>query len=266
MEADQRAELERLLCRLSGVATVDEAFAATSGHVRIALLRVLQALAEMPDELSVEIKSFDEFVDWLSVRSDGGRSAIERMKGESAQAQSRVRLREVLPDDFEPIYRASANPRSGFRWRFKGSTPSPEVVSATLWDNVLCQFIVEGANDGHRYGLVTAYNADHVNQTVWFAILRLSQRRAEGETFEGLFHFLEYLFRNWQFRKIYCEIPGYNESMLVGIGQEIAAEEARLIDHEFKNGQFWDQITLAIHRDRWNTFAEPWREWAGRGI
>lgn len=262
-EGDRSAAVDRVrqaICDRTGAPSAEAAFAAESGHVRLALLRVLQVIADLPEELiSSEIHSFDDFLEWIDARPEGISGFLARCDIDDAGSNTRVRLRAVVPTDFDAIYAASVNPKSGFRWRFNGATPSPETVAQSLWQSTLCQFIVEGVVDRSRYGLVTAYDADFSNGFASLGLLRLSDRKPRGETFEGLFHIIEYLFATWNFRKLYFEVPGFNEAQLVGLDQEIAIEEGRFRDHLYWNNKWWDMITLALYREQWETFASLWR-------
>ncbi|MFV0316819.1 MAG: GNAT family N-acetyltransferase [Microthrixaceae bacterium] len=173
---------------------------------------------------------------------------------------SRVRLRPVIDTDVPSLYDASLRPDLSFRWRFKGSTPSPEGFYQSLYAGTYSQFIVEGTVDRERYGLVAAYDNRPDLGVVSIGFQRVSPRVTAGETFEGMFHFIELLFAASPLRKIYAEVPGYNEALL-GLGSVGPfVEEGRLIQHDYHGEQWWDHHYFAVWRSAWDAFASPLRE------
>ena len=195
--------------------------------------------------------------DWLHwIESTRANVETPRPRGSA----SRVRLRPVLDSDVPSLCEASLRPEGSFRWRFKGATPSQEAFYQSLYAGTYSQFIVEGTADRERYGLVAAYDNRSDLGVVSIAFQRVSRRAAAGETFEGMFHFLDFLFASTAFRKIYAEVPGYNEAIL-GLGSVGPfVEEGRLVEHDFYGGRWWDHHYFAVWRSEWDAFAAPLRE------
>ncbi|MCB0974049.1 MAG: hypothetical protein KDB86_05755 [Actinobacteria bacterium] len=125
----------------------------------------------------------------------------------------RVRLSPVDESAFPALYRASLDPESGYRWRFRGATPDFGSFVQTLFAGTKAQFLVTGV-DGHVYGLVAAYSDQADLGHCYIAFLRCSQRRSNGEMYEGMFLFVEYLFSTTPYRKLYAEVPEYNDSVM----------------------------------------------------
>jgi hypothetical protein len=97
-----------------------------------------------------------------------------------------ARLRPVLPGDYPFLYIEAMNPEMAYRWRLRGSTPSPEQFTASLWDAVLCQFIIESVGGGEAVGLVAAAGADFRNGHVHLHAMIREKSQRTGWAFEGI--------------------------------------------------------------------------------
>lgn len=141
--------------------------------------------------------------------------------------------------------------RTGFRWRFRGATPSPSEFEQALWEGVLAQYIIESSQDSRLLGLVVAYGADTRNGHARIAIALEPNSWSKGWPLEGLILFVDFIFRHWNVRKLYAEVAGFNlERVASGLGR-IFREEGCLRDHEWHDGRYWDVHLLAVWRDDW---------------
>jgi hypothetical protein len=162
-----------------------------------------------------------------------------------------VSFRPVLPFDYDWLYALACSPEIGWRWRFRGTHPSPDAFAGALWDGVLCQFIVDDRREGASLGLVTAHDASHRHGYAYVSAVFHQQDPPAPWQVEGLVLFVQHLFRLFPFRKLYLQT---NDLTVGGFGSLIGSllvEEGRLRDHEFHDGRYVDQITLAIARERW---------------
>jgi hypothetical protein len=127
--------------------------------------------------------------------------------------------------------------------------PSYATFEQNLHAGVICQFAVCPNDEPNRLaGLVVAYNGSSQDDYSYMAAV--TDRKFGPGTVEALGLFLRYLFRYWPFRKIYFEslafnIPQYESAVKLGIFKE----EARLKDHHFFDGQYWDLVIYAIYRE-----------------
>jgi len=255
--------------------------------LRAAVLRAVGALAGgLPDELLGSITSLGEAYGWYVQRRDP--VAIERflpqlllsedLKSSQLLATDptvvaaglidptdptmthRLKLRPVYPDDVPMLYKAAMDPTHSFRWRYRGATPSVGEFADGLHEGTLVQFIIERLDDGRPQGLVAAYRASMDAGHAYVAFQRISPpgHRGAGEMFEGLYLFVQYLFRTWNFRKLYAEVPGYNYPDLASGEGVLFDVEGRLRDHDYHDDRFWDQYLIAIHRDRWHDATASW--------
>ncbi len=238
---------------------------APAGMARAALFHALVRFGGgQPPELVGSMTTAGDAVDWLRVQWQGPLPDDLVEATRDLHQPSRIQLRPVMPADYDVIYLASVHPERGFRWRFKGETPSPDDVIGSLWRGVHAQFIVAGADDERPIGLVVCYQASPENGTAYIGFQRLAwDRPAGGETFEGMVHFIEFLFRNRPFRKLYAEVPGYNATGVWGGTPTIFKQEGCLAANEFHHQKWWDLQILTLDRVRWARWLEPWRTWAG---
>jgi len=63
---------------------------------------------------------------------------------------------------------------------------------------------------------------------------------------------ISYLFRVWPFRKVYLESIAFNTEQFGNVPASLFVEEARLHDHVFYDGAYWDTVTMAVYREAWN--------------
>jgi hypothetical protein len=178
------------------------------------------------------------------------------MEGTEATGR-RVRLRLLLPNDYEWLYPLALDENTGYRWRFRGAIPSPEAFVAGIWESSFVQFVIEKLDDGTPLGLIQAYNADLVDRHVKIALLISPGAQRQGWPMEGAVLMLRYLFRNWPLNKIYIEGP---EPNLVALGNDpdgLIVEEGRLTEHTYFRSELVDWVVLAVHR---REFDRRWEE------
>lgn len=171
---------------------------------------------------------------------------------------SRVRLRPVLPDDMPMLYKSSLSPEFGFRWRLRGASTSVDDFQRMLYGGTLVHFIAERSDTGKPQGIVAAYDARFNARSCYLAFQRTTDYPGVSEMFEAFILFVDYVFRTWDFRKIYADVPGFNFSKYCSHPSDMFQIEARLREHDFYNGQWWDLFTIAIYRQRFIEFSQLW--------
>jgi hypothetical protein len=120
---------------------------------------------------------------------------------------------------------------------------------------VLAQFLVVAAQRERPIGLVAAYRANFQDQHAYLSVARFGSSTRSPAMMLGLALFLRYVFDCWSFRKLYVETQEFNyEQFASGVGTYFELE-GRLREHSFYRGRHWDQLTLAIYRERWNEIA-----------
>ncbi len=72
--------------------------------------------------------------------------------------------------------------------------------------------------------------------------------RGAGWPLEAGVLFCNYLFKNFNFRKLYVEVPGFNFGQLErGLGR-FFEEEGRLSEHDYYDGRYWDLVIMTLDR------------------
>lgn len=187
---------------------------------------------------------------------DGSATGPRLTRG--AYRTGQVALVPVGPEHIEPIYLASLDPHWSYRWRFRGRTLSPEEFRRALFEGVLAQFVVVDEPTGALIGLVVAYehHPDAAHCSVGFQ--RATTAEGPATTVEGLALFIDYLFTTFRLERIRAEIPEYNLPVLGGLVESLCEIEGRRQGYYWHNGRAWDQVLIALSRQRWEQFATTW--------
>lgn len=166
-----------------------------------------------------------------------------------------VRLRTVFPSDYEYLYALATDEELGWRWRYRGASPSPELFQQQLWNGVLAQFVVEHVETKQRVGFVQAFDASERNGHVHFAVMTDPAVKRSGWIIESMLLFLDYLFTVWNFRKLYAEVLEFNYEQFASGAGSVFKVEGRFTEHEWHAGRYWDLLILALYRE---DFVRDW--------
>jgi hypothetical protein len=162
-----------------------------------------------------------------------------------------VYLREVMPEDYRFLRAAELSGELGIRWRFRGSSLSPERWIQSLWQSVLVQHVVVSRKEPTPLGLALAYRPSFQDGHVYIATESFRPGTRSPLMIFGSALFIEYVFRCWNFHKLYFEVAEYNLPQFhSGIGK-LFEVEGRLRDHFWYDGRRWDQYHLALYREAW---------------
>jgi hypothetical protein len=161
-----------------------------------------------------------------------------------------VYLRPVDVGDFGFLRMMDLAPELGVRWRFQGATPSPDQW-AHASSAALAQVLVVRSHDHERIGIASVYQHDFEHQHAHLAAAAYGSPVRSPMMMMGIALFIDYVFKCWAFRKLYLELPEYNVAQFAtGVG-DLFAEEGRLREHAYYDGQLWDKLILALYRRRW---------------
>lgn len=228
--------------------------------MRASLLGAFYELGkQMPDDMLRSLETVGEAFEWCNRR----RSAdVVRSKSAGPNETATLKMRPVVPQDAERLYVGVVDPAHSFRWRYRGTTPTPRQFGEDLFDgSTFVQFALERIADGALLGLLQAYQVRLDTGTCYFAYTRSSQTAAPiSEATAGLFLFLSYLFRTFDFRKLYAEIPGFNWPAFASGEGAFFTVEGVLSDHDYHDGRFWDLRVVAVTRERWRSIEDAWSE------
>ncbi len=154
-----------------------------------------------------------------------------------------ARLRPLNQKDYGYLYDLSLSAKNNARWRYRGVTPSPDRFVVDLWSGVQAQFIIETPSSKKPAGLA--------NGTIYLGVLIDNEYHRKVWPLEGIGLFIDYLFQNWTFRKIYIETTEFSAADFATGAKVVFEEEGRLRDHQYFQGQYWDYIYYALTRKRW---------------
>lgn len=162
----------------------------------------------------------------------------------------RVRLRAITPNDYGFLSALATSPAGLVRWRHRGSTPSPEAFARALWSNVLTQFLVISQDDERPLGVNVAYNPSLANGRCYIAAQSKEDARS-GEVMEGLALFVDFLFQNWNLRKLYTEALDFNIEQFRSAYGSFLTVEGVFTEWEYYDGRYCDMVTASVTRTRW---------------
>jgi acyl carrier protein/RimJ/RimL family protein N-acetyltransferase len=178
---------------------------------------------------------------------------LERRAGlplrSAAAAASSVALRPVLEADLDYLYGLATSLDTGWRWRLRGTTPSPEEFRRLLWERVLVQYVVT-AGGGDRIGLV---QADRLHRNGYAFLTALFEERAQlhGRAMQAVAQFVDSVFDTWDLERLFAEVPGFNYPLLESGAGRFFEVCGVLPEHDFARGRYWDLYLLVIDRRRW---------------
>jgi len=156
--------------------------------------------------------------------------------------------------DVVPLYQFCLNDPGSFSWQFLGRTPSFEKFAAAIGEGSVAQLVVTpgvGGQPADPLALLSAVNASVRDAHAFIAVSTDSWDRLPLEAVEA---FADYLFTVWAFRNVYLNIPDlllpyystWTEANWV-------TQCGALKGHRFYAGEWIDEITLRLERNRWVT-------------
>ncbi|CAO5244475.1 GNAT family N-acetyltransferase [Frankia sp. AgKG'84/4] len=152
--------------------------------------------------------------------------------------------------DLPFLYALATSTETGYRWRYHGRIPPMDKFEADLWQNVLAQFVVRRRADGEPVGQVVCYSPDINNGHASLGAVFTPRVSGSGQALQVVRRFLDYLFANWRFHKIYLEMPEHNYDTIRSGDGKVFEVEGRLKRHLYHGGRYWDQLILAVTRER----------------
>lgn len=161
-----------------------------------------------------------------------------------------VYLKPITPSDYPFLQMLELVGDLAPRWRHRGMTPSPDAWASGLWADVLAQFMVVGIQNNKPIGRVVLYHPSFQDRYAYFAAMRFNLQERSPLMILGISLFLRYVFTNWDFEKLYMEVPEYNyEQFASGLGRFFEIE-GRLRGHLRTGARSWDQLILALYREK----------------
>ncbi len=164
-------------------------------------------------------------------------------------------MRPILPADYEQLYFAALEPTNGYRWRYRGRTPSMDEFVKGLSAGSLAEFVVARTDTNRLGSYCVAYDYDANAGHCTFAVQRLSfDGRFDTCVIESVGLFLNYIFETFAVRKIFAQIPEYNFPSF-GLLPEVFEREGERTDYYWYGGRHWSEVTLSTKREEWVAFS-----------
>jgi hypothetical protein len=180
----------------------------------------------------------------------GSSSRAEGFRGPSLHGKH-LHLRAVGPEDLAYLRLFETSSEFASRWRLRGATPNPQEWAHGSTVGVLAQFVIVANRDQARVGLVTAFRANFQDGHARIAAMAFNPRANSPLIMFGIGMFVEYVFRCWNFRKLYMDVAEYNLPQIASGLAKLFVVEGKLREHYYLDGQYWDRLILALYRDAW---------------
>jgi RimJ/RimL family protein N-acetyltransferase len=168
-----------------------------------------------------------------------------------------VTLRPVTLNEYESLRQVELSEPFIARWRHRGATPPPEVWAQGMGQGVLAQFLVVRNDTNVPVGMVVLYNADFQHRFAYLAVMNFQANMPSPMMMTGVILFVEYVFRCWDFRKLYVETAEFNYRQFRSGTGRMLTHEGTLKDHFFYDGRYWDEHILALYREHWESDSGP---------
>jgi RimJ/RimL family protein N-acetyltransferase len=165
-----------------------------------------------------------------------------------------VYLRAVLPGEYEDLYLRETSGAVASRSGLEGATPAFEEWARQRAAGSLARFVVLGADDHRRLGLVFLFNADMRNGHAHLGVSSFDATRPSPLVMIGCGLLIEHAFSCWPFHKLYLDVADYNLDQFASGIDRLFAREGRLTEHHYLEGRRWDHHILAISRERWRRY------------
>ena len=118
--------------------------------------------------------------------------------------------------------------------------------------------------NGETVGTIYSYNCNLVHGWTYIATYLKPSSRNSGIGAKAWVLFVDYLFDNFPFRKVYCEVYGFNELSLSTLNSGGLEVQAQLPEHIFWKNKYYDMYTMTMTRESAETLnkqrLQRWRK------
>jgi RimJ/RimL family protein N-acetyltransferase len=169
--------------------------------------------------------------------------------GPASRSGRSVRLVPVNREHLDFLYSLATEESIGYRWVLYGQAPSREAFEQRLWSGVLSQFVVFSTGNGSPMGTTLAYNGDLNSRYAYVGMAVIPEAVGTGVGIEAMDLFVGYLFKTFNLRKLYYELPAYNLPEIRTLVGTVFREEGVLKGHTYYAGDYWDRHIFALYRE-----------------
>lgn len=152
------------------------------------------------------------------------------------------RIALIVPDaeHYRSLRQWELSGQLAVRWRHRGLTPSPPAFEEALWAGVIAQYLVAEKRTGLVSGIVAGYDANFQSGYAHIAAAKFDASDRSLTVAEGCLLLVDHVFKSWPLRKLYFSIPEFNLPQIERGLRRFATEEARLRNHVYAGGRFWE--------------------------
>jgi hypothetical protein len=159
-----------------------------------------------------------------------------------------VTLRPTRESDLGFLYWLAAD--VGPAWLRIGGAGLPPLplFAERLWTSVHTMCTMKGPGD-KPVGVASLYRASERDGTCWVEVQTAAGGPVDAEAAErqAMADMLSRAFERCGFRIVYCGYPAWHPPAIPSPWE--AVEEARLVEHLFHQGSWWDQVVVAIRSE-----------------
>lgn len=162
-----------------------------------------------------------------------------------------IQLRTIGQDDIGLLVDWRNDPSSLHLWSSRRALVTQPEAHEEAWQDLQKDKHVwlMAENTRHQVvGMVYSYNAQFVDQHCFTTTCVANEYRSRGYGPEMQALFLNYLFTYFNFRKVYCEVYGYNELSRHTIETFGFVQEGHFPEHRYYDGGWHSLIRYAIYR------------------
>ena len=161
----------------------------------------------------------------------------------------------MLSGDHEFLFELVCSQDAAYRYRYGGAVPPFDMFVRQFLQVDEPQFLVVGKTTLEKLGWVTSYRRDLESGTIYIGVIIMDPVVGSGIGVEAAVLFINYLFTNWSFRKVYAEAPEFTMNALGSGLHRYFEREGTLREHRYYAGKYWDEHILAVYRNGWEATA-----------
>jgi hypothetical protein len=162
-----------------------------------------------------------------------------------------VILKPLAADDLDFVWALEHEPDALQRYRHRGVVRSPADFVASLWADVLFQFIVVSVETNERLGVVCCHSPEFRDRRASIAMIARPSADLNPLFMLGVRQFLDYTFSTFDLRKLVGSMIEPNfRAMESGVGRLLQVEGVAR-EHTFYGGTYVDEYLVAVFRSDW---------------
>ena len=161
-----------------------------------------------------------------------------------------VQLSPVVDAHVAPVRALVSEPLNAYRFRGLGPGSPERAVRAVLGDPLVLEQYLLADDAGRMLGLVQALTADFRHGTCQLGVVLSTAAQRTGWPLKGAVLFIERIFHQYAFRKLYLEVNEFNQAPLARGLDRMFTREGTLLEYEWLEGAYRDVTFWSITREQ----------------